>query len=105
VLVVPVVEVDHWVDLDPPMWAHVAAVSRVVGRALAEAFDTPRVGQMIAGFEVPHVHVHVFPANDLDDIGFAKADPSPDPATLEDAAQRIRAVLRVHGHTANVPGV
>jgi histidine triad (HIT) family protein len=76
----------------------------VIGRALTEAFDAPRVGQMIAGFEVPHVHVHVFPAHDLDDIGFAKADPSPDPAVLDDAAARIRAALRAHGHAAHVPG-
>ena len=103
VLVVPVEEVDHWVDLAPPLWTRVAAVSHVVGRALMDAFDAPRVGQMIAGFEVPHVHVHVVPARDIDDIGFAKADPSPDPAVLDDAALRIRAALRAHGHGDAVP--
>ena len=104
VLVVPIEEVDHWVDLDPPLWTRVSAVSHVIGRALTEAFDAPRVGSMIAGFEVPHVHVHVFPAHGLDDIGFAKADPSPDPAVLDDAAARIRAMLRTHGHAEHVPG-
>jgi diadenosine tetraphosphate (Ap4A) HIT family hydrolase len=103
VLVVPVEEVDHWIDLDPALWARVSAVSHVIGRALASAFAAPRVGQMIAGFEVPHVHVHVFPARDLDDIGFTRADPSPDPAVLEAAAQRIRTALRDHGHSAHVP--
>ena len=103
VLVVPVEEVDHWVDLAPPLWTRVAAVSHVIGRALMDAFDAPRVGQMIAGFEVPHVHVHVFPARELDDIGFAKADSSPDPAVLDDAAVRIRAALRAHGHGDAVP--
>ena len=103
VLVVPVAEVDHWVDLEPPLWTRVAAVSHVVGRALTAAFAAPRVGQMIAGFEVPHVHVHVFPAQGLDDIGFGKADPSPDPAVLDDAAERIRAALRAQGHAEHVP--
>jgi diadenosine tetraphosphate (Ap4A) HIT family hydrolase len=103
VLVVPVEEVDHWVDLEPALWTRVSAVSHVIGRALSEAFDTPRVGQMIAGFEVPHVHVHVFPARGLDDIGFAGADPDPDPAELDRAAELIRAVLRQHGHAAMVP--
>jgi diadenosine tetraphosphate (Ap4A) HIT family hydrolase len=103
VLVVPVAEVDHWVDLDEDVWAHVAAVSRHVGRALRTAFGAPRVGQMIAGFEVPHVHVHVFPAATLDDVGFAKADPSPDPAALDDAAARIRAALVTDGHGDRVP--
>lgn len=103
VLIVPITEVDHWVDLDPALWVRVASVGQIVGRALADAFDAPRVGQMIAGFEVPHVHVHVFPARGLDDMGFAHADPSPDPAVLDDAAERIRAALRGHGHGANVP--
>jgi len=103
VLVVPVSEVDHWVDLAPPLWTRVSVVSHVVARALADAFDAPRVGQMIAGFEVPHVHVHVFPAYGLDDIGFAKADPAPDPAVLDDAAERIRDALRALGHGADVP--
>jgi len=102
VLVVPVAEVDHWVDLDPPLWTRVAAVSHVIGRALDAAFDAPRIGQIIAGFEVPHVHVHVFPAQGLADIGFAKADPSPDQAGLDDAAARIRAALRQQGHGAQV---
>ena len=103
VLVVPVEEVDHWVDLDAPSWARVCAVSQVIGRALRGAFDAPRVGQMIAGFEVPHVHVHVFPARELDDIGFARVDTDPDPEALDGAASRIRAALRQHGHGDNVP--
>jgi diadenosine tetraphosphate (Ap4A) HIT family hydrolase len=102
VLVVPVQEVDHWVDLDEAVWSRVSAVSRIVGRALNAAFDAPRVGQMIAGFEVPHVHVHVFPAHDLDDFGFARADQHPDPVTLDDAAERIRAALRADGHGSKV---
>jgi len=103
VLVVPIEEVDHWVDLDPPLWTRVAAVSHVIGQALDVAFDAPRIGQMIAGFEVPHVHVHVFPARELDDIGFSRIDTAPEPVALDDAAARIRAALREHGHSAHVP--
>jgi diadenosine tetraphosphate (Ap4A) HIT family hydrolase len=102
-LVVPVAEVDQWVDLAAGTWSRVAEVSRLVGLAIREATGAPRVGQMIAGFEVPHVHVHLFPAADLDDMGFAKADPDADPAGLDDAAARIRTALRAHGHGANVP--
>ena len=103
VLVVPVEEVDHWVALTPELWGEIAAVSHAVGGALADAFDAPRIGQMIAGFEVPHVHVHVFPASTLDDIGFSGADPDPDPAALDAAAERIRVALRARGHGDRVP--
>ena len=103
VLVVPRTEVDHWVDLDPATWARVAEVARVVGGAVREAMGAPRVGQMIAGFEVPHVHVHVFPAQDLGDLSFAGVDRAPEPATLDDAMLRIRAALRASGHEDHVP--
>lgn len=103
VLVVPVAEVDHWVDLPPDVWARVSEVARVVGLAVRDAMGAARVGQMIAGFEVPHVHVHVFPAEDLGDLSFDRVDRSPDPADLDDAAVRIRAALRAMGQGLNVP--
>ena len=103
VLVVPVAEVDHWVDLPPDVWARVSEVARVVGLAVRDAMGAARVGQMIAGFEVPHVHVHVYPADDLGDLSFAGVDRSPDPAALDEAADRIRAALRARGHGAHVP--
>ena len=102
VLVVPRAEVDHWVDLDPATWARVAEVARIVGLAVREAMGGARVGQMIAGFEVPHVHVHVFPAEDLGDVSFERVDRSPDPADLDDAAVRIRAALRDLGQGQHV---
>ena len=103
VLVVPVEEVDHWIDLDPATWGRVMEVALHVGRALSDAFAPPRVGQMIAGFEVPHVHVHVLPAYGLDDIGFGGVDPSPDSAEMDAAALRIRSALRAAGHGPVVP--
>jgi diadenosine tetraphosphate (Ap4A) HIT family hydrolase len=103
VLVVPVTEVDHWTDLDPSLWGRVAAVAQHVGIAIRHVFDAPRVGQMIAGFEVPHVHVHVFPAASIDDIGFVNADPDPDAADLDAVATLLRETLRNNGHVATVP--
>lgn len=103
VLVAPIVEVDHWLDMDAASWAHLSEVSLHVGRAIQRAFDPPRVGQTVAGFEVPHVHIHVFPAADLDAMSFEHADRSPDPADLDDAAERICTALRALGHGASVP--
>ena len=103
VLVVPVAEVDLWVDLPPDVWARVSEVARVVGLAVRDATGAARVGQMIVGFEVPHVHVHVFPAEDLGDLSFDRVDRAPDPAALDAAADRIRAALRAAGHGDRVP--
>lgn len=101
-LVVPRVEVDHWLDLDAATWQRVSEVTRVVGLAIQQAFDPPRVGTAIAGFEVPHCHVHVAALRELADLDFARADTDPDPADLDDAAERLRAALRALGHDAHV---
>ena len=47
---------------------------------------------VVAGFEVPHVHVHVFPAGDMADFDFGHAAPLPD-EQMDDAAARLRAAL------------
>jgi len=92
-LVVPIAEVDHWLDLDPDLAAHLMVVAQRVGQAQQEAFDPRRVGLMIAGLEVPHVHIHVVPIGGVHDLDFANADPSPDPGELAAAADAIARLL------------
>ena len=67
-LVIPVKEVDRWTDLDADTLSKVMAVAQAIGKAQVEAFDAPRAGQMIVGFDVPHAHVHVFPAWGIEDF-------------------------------------
>ncbi|WP_067500033.1 HIT family protein [Actinoplanes sp. TFC3] len=88
-LVVPRAEVDEWTDLEPELAAHVLSVSHTIGRALKRAFDAPRVGLIVAGFEVPHAHVHVFPAADMADFDFANANPDASAAELDAHHERI----------------
>jgi histidine triad (HIT) family protein len=52
-----------------------------------------RAGVIIAGLEVPHLHVHVFPARNLSDFGFANADQNPSPESLDEAQAKIKAAL------------
>ena len=98
-LVVPRDEVDQWTETDPELWAHLASVAHTIGRAIKEAFGNSRVGVVVAGYEVPHTHIHVFGADTMAQFDFAAADPSPDPSELDGAAANIRAALHALGHT------
>jgi diadenosine tetraphosphate (Ap4A) HIT family hydrolase len=69
------------------------AVSQRIGRAVCTAFGSERAGVIIAGLEVPHLHVHVFPAFNLTDFGFANVDRHPSPESLDEARERIIAAL------------
>ena len=93
-LVVPRDEVDHWVDLDPALAAHLFTVAQQIGKAQNEEWHPARVGVLIVGEEVPHAHIHVVPINTPNELSFAHVDANADPAALDDAANRIRARLR-----------
>lgn len=102
-LVVPRQEVDQWQDVDGEVFAKCTAVARAIGRAVRKAFDAPRAGLLIAGLEVPHLHLHVYPAYTLGDFNISKADPNPSPESLDEAAAKLKAALRELGHTDTVP--
>ena len=100
-LIVPIEEVDHWLDARPELQAHLFDVARQVGEAQQRAFAPERVGLMIAGFEVPHLHLHVIPTQEMADLDFANAAASVDPDELQRAADAIKTELRAVG----APGV
>jgi histidine triad (HIT) family protein len=93
-LVVPRAEVDHWIDLDPELNRHLFDVAQTIGRAQDAALDARRVGLLVVGDEVPHVHIHVVPFDSVGELSFAHADPNPAPGSLDAAAARIRSALR-----------
>jgi histidine triad (HIT) family protein len=97
-LVVPRKETDHWIDLDDDLAGHLMRVARAVGEAQQRAFSPERIGMTILGMEVPHVHLHVVPIESERDMDFARAERSPDPAALDDAAERIQGELRALGY-------
>jgi len=92
-LVVPIEEIDHWVDASPELAAHLFEVSHRIGTALEDAFDCEKVGMIIAGYEVPHAHIHLVPTNDMSELSFANAAASVDREDLDSWAERIRAAL------------
>jgi histidine triad (HIT) family protein len=93
-LVVPIQEVDHWIDLEPDLAAHLMVVSHQIGRAAQRAFSPARIALIIAGMEVPHCHLHVVPIDKESDLHFANADHEAKPTDLDAAADRLRAALR-----------
>lgn len=98
-LVVPRQEVDHWIDLDPGLASHLMVVARTIGLAQRHAFRPPRIGLEIAGFEVPHCHLHVLPIWGEQDLHLARSARSVEPETLVAAALQIRAALEELGLT------
>jgi diadenosine tetraphosphate (Ap4A) HIT family hydrolase len=97
-LVVPVAEVDHWIDLPADDAAHLMRVAHAVGSAQQDAFSPARIGVVIAGFEVPHAHVHVVPVDGMAQLDFANVATDVTDEAFDDAASKLRAALQANGH-------
>lgn len=103
VLVVSREEIDQWVDASPELLGHVMRVARAVGAVIRDTWSPPRVALMIAGHEVPHLHVHVHPMWGAEAFDFSRADTDPDPGEMDRNAEALRAGLRAAGHGDVVP--
>lgn len=72
-LVVCKEEINHWTEVPPEVYGHLHKVSQKIGKAILQATGCPRVGQIVAGFEVPHYHLHLIPAWSIPDLDFKRA--------------------------------
>jgi len=102
-LVVPVAEIDHWLDLPPELLHRTMDVAQIVGQAIDRAFRPVKVGMIVAGLEVPHAHLHVLPITTEADLSFRNARPDTPAEELDAAAEAIRAALAELGHSPASP--
>jgi len=70
-LCVPKQEVDKILDLEEDLYLRLMKFSRKVGIALEKTIPCKRVGMAVIGLEVPHVHVHLIPLNEMKEMTFA----------------------------------
>jgi histidine triad (HIT) family protein len=82
-MVIPKDHVDHFMDLDPQLGTHILAIARQIAHKIRDTLKPPRVGYVVAGFGVPHAHLHVLPMWGEQDITSSQyLDLSQNPATF-----------------------
>ncbi|MSS85009.1 HIT family protein [Actinomycetaceae bacterium WB03_NA08] len=101
-LVIPREPVSKWTDLPTELLHHITEVSQHIGNAQIEAFHAPRAAVVIAGFEVPHTHIHVIPAHTEMDCLLSRATKA-EPEELAAAADLLRGTLRSAGFASFIP--
>ena len=90
-LVIPKAEVDHLFDLEPADYEAVWGAARRIAPVLKRVTGATRVGVIVAGFEVPHAHIHLIPARSMGDIHLGTREADHD--ALAAFAERLRAEL------------
>lgn len=69
-LCIPKKEVDKITDLDEETYLGLLRFSRNIAKAIEAAIECQRVAFTVIGLEVPHVHVHLIPLNQMKDATF-----------------------------------
>ena len=69
-LCIPKKEVDKIFDLDQLTYQRLMMFSRSVALAIKKAIPCKRIGMTVIGLEVPHVHVHLIPLQEIKDAQF-----------------------------------
>lgn len=91
-LCIPKKETDRWMDLEAQAYSDLMNFSRKVALALRQVVPCKRIGMSVIGLEVPHVHVHLIPLNEMSDVTFQKKV-TMSPEAFESLAQKIQAVF------------
>ena len=73
VIVIPKQEINHWFDVPSEVYTRVGLNAQKIAKAIQKFSGCPRVGTIVAGFEVPHYHLHLIPAWNISDIDFKRA--------------------------------
>tara|TARA_Y100000766_G_C18889643_1_gene597833 strand:+ start:582 stop:980 length:399 start_codon:yes stop_codon:yes gene_type:complete len=71
-LCIPKVEVDDILDLDQQTYKNLMLFSLKVAKSIKNVIQCKKVAISVIGLEVPHVHVHLIPINEMKDANFSE---------------------------------
>lgn len=93
-LVIPKKEIDYIFDLDDQTLSGLHLFSKKVAKAIEKAIPCKRIGVAVIGLEVPHVHVHLVPLNEMNDINFSRPKITVPKEVMEETLQKIKSQLQ-----------
>lgn len=94
-LVIPRQEIDYIFDLDDATYAHIFHIAKKIAKASDKALEPQRTCLAVEGFEVPHVHIKIYPVNDISQglSPYLHSGDMADDAELAGLAEQIKAAL------------
>lgn len=92
-LVIPKTEIDYIFDMNDEAYTKLNLFAKKVAKAMRQAISCKRIGTAVVGLEVPHVHIHLIPLDNLSDLDFTKERLNLSPAEFESIRDQIIAKL------------
>lgn len=95
-MVIPVEQVEDWETLDTETYQYIMDIVQKFGKVIKKTYDCPKVGVVIEGLEVPHVHVHVLPIYKTGDLDHTRAH-KVEYSELKPVADKLRVAIKEQG--------
>lgn len=91
-LIIPKKHTDYIFDLSDKDLGELMIVCKPIAFAIKKAFNPKlgRVGIMVAGGEVPHVHIHLIPMNHEGDLTFDRQKPNTPAEEIKRNTEKIK---------------
>ncbi len=91
-LLLPKIHEPYVFDLKPVLYSSLFELAQKLSKPILEVSQAKRIGMVIQGFTVPHVHLHLIPMNDLNDLENARATPASETELSSMASKIERAI-------------
>ena len=91
-LLLPKIHEPYVFDLEPELYSSLFELAKKLSKPMLEMTQAKRIGLVIQGFTVPHVHVHLVPMNDVHDLDDSKATPASEAELSSMKLKMVRAL-------------
>ena len=81
-------------DLEEPLYSETFKTIKKLSKPLKKATEAKRIALAIEGFTVPHIHIHLVPANRVNDLDPNRARKA-NPEELSKMAEKIKNEINI----------
>ena len=93
VLVIPKKETDYIFEIASEEYLALWKFAQRVAKGMDKVIDCERIGIAVIGLEVPHVHIHLVPLNNVSDINFERPKLKFSEAEMQSVSDLIRLAI------------
>lgn len=91
-LVITKKEIDYIFNMDDGLYKGLFLFAKSISKAIEKVVECKRIGIAVIGLEVPHVHIHLIPINNIGDINFSREKLKLSEEELSETARKIQSI-------------